>query len=97
LRPAATPPEQAAKEAALTALAAGADDGAGGGAGLCTDDAGATALGAEVQRPLATVVVGGLVTSTLLTLLILPTLYPLLAPRRVSELPKEAQRYPEEA
>ncbi len=31
--------------------------------------------GAEVQQPLATVVIGGLVTSTLLTLLVLPTLY----------------------
>lgn len=31
--------------------------------------------GAEVQRPLATVVVGGLITSTLLTLIVLPTLY----------------------
>jgi cobalt-zinc-cadmium resistance protein CzcA len=31
--------------------------------------------GAEVQRPLATVVIGGLVTSTLLTLVVLPTLY----------------------
>jgi cobalt-zinc-cadmium resistance protein CzcA len=35
----------------------------------------ATSAGAEVQRPLATVVIGGLVTSTLLTLLILPMLY----------------------
>jgi cobalt-zinc-cadmium resistance protein CzcA len=35
----------------------------------------ATSAGAEVQRPLATVVSGGLITSTLLTLLILPTLY----------------------
>jgi cobalt-zinc-cadmium resistance protein CzcA len=35
----------------------------------------ATSAGAEVQRPLATVVIGGLVTSTLLTLLILPVLY----------------------
>jgi len=35
----------------------------------------ATSAGAKVQRPLATVVIGGLVTSTLLTLLILPTLY----------------------
>ena len=41
----------------------------------------ATGTGAEVQRPLATVVVGGLVTSTLLTLLILPTLYPFFAGR----------------
>ncbi len=39
----------------------------------------ATGVGAEVQRPLATVVVGGLVTSTLLTLLILPSLYPWFA------------------
>jgi cobalt-zinc-cadmium resistance protein CzcA len=31
--------------------------------------------GAEVQRPLATVVIGGLTTSTLLTLIVLPTLY----------------------
>ena len=35
----------------------------------------ATGSGAEVQRPLATVVIGGLVTSTLLTLLVLPTAY----------------------
>ena len=34
-----------------------------------------TGTGAEVQRPLATVVIGGLVTSTLLTLVVLPTLY----------------------
>jgi cobalt-zinc-cadmium resistance protein CzcA len=34
-----------------------------------------TGIGAEVQRPLATVVIGGLISSTLLTLLILPTLY----------------------
>ena len=35
----------------------------------------ATSAGAEVQRPLATVVIGGLVTSTLLTLLVLPAVY----------------------
>jgi cobalt-zinc-cadmium resistance protein CzcA len=35
----------------------------------------AHSAGAEVQRPLATVVIGGLVTSTLLTLLVLPALY----------------------
>ncbi len=34
-----------------------------------------TGLGAEVQRPLATVVIGGLLTSTLLTLLVIPMLY----------------------
>ncbi|MBX4421284.1 efflux RND transporter permease subunit, partial [Mycobacterium tuberculosis] len=31
--------------------------------------------GAEVQRPLATVVIGGIISSTLLTLLVLPALY----------------------
>ena len=35
----------------------------------------AQGIGAEVQRPLATVVVGGLFTSTALTLLVLPALY----------------------
>ena len=35
-----------------------------------------TSAGAEVQRPLATVVIGGLVTATLLTLLVLPALHP---------------------
>lgn len=35
----------------------------------------ATSAGAEVQRPLATVVIGGLVTATLLTLLVLPSIY----------------------
>ena len=39
-------------------------------------------MGAEVQRPLATVVIGGLVTSTLLTLLVLPTIYVWLARRK---------------
>jgi cobalt-zinc-cadmium resistance protein CzcA len=34
-----------------------------------------TSAGAEVQRPLATVVIGGLITSTLLTLVVLPSLY----------------------
>ena len=39
----------------------------------------ATGVGAEIQHLLATVVVGGLVTSTALTLLILPSVYPLFA------------------
>ncbi|HWR14985.1 MAG TPA: CusA/CzcA family heavy metal efflux RND transporter [Terriglobales bacterium] len=42
----------------------------------------ATSAGAEVQRPLATVVIGGLVTSTLLTLFVLPTLYRWFEARR---------------
>jgi cobalt-zinc-cadmium resistance protein CzcA len=37
----------------------------------------ATGTGAEVQRPLATVVIGGILSSTILTLLILPALYQL--------------------
>ncbi len=35
----------------------------------------ATGAGAEVQRPLATVVIGGIISSTLLTLVVLPALY----------------------
>jgi heavy metal efflux system protein len=42
----------------------------------------ATGRGAEVQRPLATVVVGGILSSTALTLLVLPVLYSLFAGRR---------------
>jgi len=41
----------------------------------------ATGVGAEVQRPLATVVTGGLVTSTLLTLLVMPALHRWFAPK----------------
>ena len=37
-----------------------------------------TGTGAEVQRPLATVVIGGIISSTLLTLFVLPTLYQLV-------------------
>jgi heavy metal efflux system protein len=35
----------------------------------------ATGAGAEVQRPLATVVIGGIISSTMLTLQVLPALY----------------------
>ncbi|ODA68090.1 Cobalt-zinc-cadmium resistance protein CzcA [Methyloligella halotolerans] len=42
----------------------------------------ATGAGSEVQKPLATVVVGGLVTSTILTLLVIPALYKWFAPGR---------------
>jgi cobalt-zinc-cadmium resistance protein CzcA len=41
-----------------------------------------TTNGAEVQRPLATVVIGGLITSTLLTLLVLPAVYLLVEQKR---------------
>lgn len=40
-----------------------------------------TSAGAEVQRPLATVVIGGLITATLLTLIVLPVLYSLVKER----------------
>lgn len=42
----------------------------------------ATGVGAEVQRPLATVVIGGVISSTFLTLFVLPALYAWFEPRR---------------
>jgi cobalt-zinc-cadmium resistance protein CzcA len=47
----------------------------------------ATGSGAEVQRPLATVVIGGLATSTLLTLFVLPSVYSLFRRRPGRSLP----------
>ncbi len=47
-----------------------------------------TSAGAEVQRPLATVVIGGLVTATLLTLVVLPAVYPYLAHIRLPWRPR---------
>jgi cobalt-zinc-cadmium resistance protein CzcA len=41
-----------------------------------------TGIGSEVQRPLATVVIGGILTSTLLTLLVLPALYRMMGHRK---------------
>lgn len=45
----------------------------------------ATGTGAEVQKPLATVVIGGLVTATLLTLVVLPALYKTFAAKEERE------------
>ena len=45
----------------------------------------ATSTGAEVQRPLASVVIGGLFSSTVLTLFLLPVLYEWVFGRRVRE------------
>ena len=42
-----------------------------------------TSAGAEVQRPLATVVIGGLITATLLTLVVLPAVYPYVSGLRL--------------
>jgi cobalt-zinc-cadmium resistance protein CzcA len=46
-----------------------------------------TGIGAEVQRPLATVVIGGIFTSTLLTLIVLPALYTLVTREAAAEPP----------
>lgn len=48
--------------------------------------------GAEVQKPLATVVIGGLLTATLLTLLILPILYSLSERKSIEQDAKTAQK-----
>ncbi|MGL4261301.1 MAG: efflux RND transporter permease subunit, partial [Afipia sp.] len=50
----------------------------------------ATGTGAEVQRPIATVVIGGLISATLLTLFVLPALYVLFGRRPVSVAPETA-------
>ncbi|WZO98322.1 CusA/CzcA family heavy metal efflux RND transporter [Isosphaeraceae bacterium EP7] len=81
LRDAGHPPREAAREASLsrlrpilmTALVA-----AFGFLPMATS----VTPGAEIQRPLATVVIGGLLTSTLLTALVLPAIYPLFAARQ---------------
>jgi len=51
-----------------------------------------TGVGAEVQRPLATVVIGGVISSTLLTLLVLPVLYSLV--RRKAPPPGPLRYHP---
>jgi cobalt-zinc-cadmium resistance protein CzcA len=48
----------------------------------------ATTPGSEIQRPLATVVIGGIITATLLTTLVLPAVYPWFVPRsKPAEIP----------
>ncbi|WP_438043449.1 efflux RND transporter permease subunit [Sorangium sp. So ce128] len=49
-----------------------------------------TGVGAEVQRPLATVVIGGVISSTLLTLLVLPALYSVVGGRLRADAAGEA-------
>src|SRR5205085_2867479 len=51
-----------------------------------------TGVGAEVQRPLATVVIGGVISSTLLTLLVLPVLYDLVENLRTAAGRRQAWR-----
>src|SRR5690606_29099844 len=57
----------------------------------------ATGAGAEVQRPLATVVIGGIVTSTFLTLVLLPTLYEWLEMRAIRKPENETASLAEPA
>lgn len=47
-------------------------------------------IGSEIQKPLATVIVGGLVTSTALTLVILPCLYAVFSQQKIQEAQKQA-------
>lgn len=54
-----------------------------------------TGFGAEVQRPLAIVVIGGVISSTLLTLVVLPALYRLMGRRSVPVTTVPAAGLPE--
>ncbi|MDX2051483.1 MAG: efflux RND transporter permease subunit, partial [Polyangiaceae bacterium] len=56
-----------------------------------------TGIGAEVQRPLATVVIGGVISSTLLTLLVLPVLYDMVASRARRQGVSAPRLLPEQA
>jgi len=53
----------------------------------------ATGPGSEVQRPLAIVVIGGLITSTLLTLVVLPVLYRWFEPPVTPNTPTEEKKH----
>jgi cobalt-zinc-cadmium resistance protein CzcA len=53
-------------------------------------------IGSEVQRPLATVVIGGIISSTILTLIVLPALYRLVHGRRPEEEREEEGRFVKE-
>jgi cobalt-zinc-cadmium resistance protein CzcA len=55
----------------------------------------ATSTGAEVQRPLATVVIGGLLTATILTLYLLPLFYPWFSPADSAAVQSKVTESPE--
>jgi cobalt-zinc-cadmium resistance protein CzcA len=78
LREAGIEPHEAAREAALVRLRPILMTALVAGLGFLPM-ALSTTPGAEIQRPLATVVIGGLITSTLLTTLVLPAIYPWFA------------------
>ena len=72
-------------------LGHGPDDGKGHGhTHGSIDPTIATGTGAEVQKPLATVVIGGLLSATLLTLLVLPALYSYFATAQTQKKPDSA-------
>ena len=56
----------------------------------------ATGAGAEVQRPLATVVIGGILSSTFLTLVLLPLLYDWFEKERKLRKPSAEETPPSE-
>jgi len=52
-----------------------------------------TGIGSEVQRPLATVVVGGIISSTILTLLVLPALYQIIHSTKAASRSKAGEQF----
>ncbi|QEH38526.1 Cobalt-zinc-cadmium resistance protein CzcA [Aquisphaera giovannonii] len=79
LRAEGVEPHEAAREAAIVRLRPILMTAMVAGLGFIPMAA-STTPGAEIQRPLATVVIGGLFTSTMLTCLVLPAIYPWFAP-----------------
>ncbi len=96
LREEGRPLLEAVHRGGADASAPGADDRAGRVASGFVPMAIATGAGAEVQRPLATVVIGGIISSTILTLLVLPALYVLfrreIAPAVTTPTPKPTEQ-----
>jgi cobalt-zinc-cadmium resistance protein CzcA len=85
------PPDRAVAEAALTRLRPVLMTALVASLGF-VPMAVSTGVGAEVQRPLATVVIGGVLSSTLLTLLVLPVLYDLVEAMRAGPIPPNTWR-----
>ena len=50
-----------------------------------------TGVGSDVQRPLATVIVGGLISSLALTVLVTPLVYLLVAGKKVTEMEEDQE------
>jgi heavy metal efflux system protein len=88
LRERGVPPDQAIEEAALTRLRPVLMTALVASLGFLPM-ALSNGVGAEVQRPLATVVIGGVISSTMLTLLVLPVLYHFFGSRSHQSAGKE--------